>query len=194
MTRSSADDSAVSPALLAVRRRAEVLVTADAVQQAIDRVSVRLALSLAAENPLLLAVLHGGLPFAGELLKRLAFPLELGYVHVSRYGDATRGGTLRWHSRPDYPMEGRTVLLVDDIFDRGETLAALRSWAIEQGARRVVTAVLVDKVVDVQRPLQVDFAALSCPDRYLFGCGMDYRGYWRNLPSIYALPESMESA
>ena len=86
------------------------------------------------------------------------------------------------------------LLLVDDVFDRGETLAAIVAWAEQAGAGRVLTSVLVDKQVEEPRPLRVDFAALSCPDRYLFGCGMDYQGYWRNLPAIYVLPEALESA
>lgn len=184
----------VPPPVLAARSRAELLVSAEDVQQAVDRVAVRLALSLHAANPLVLVVMHGGLPYAGEILKRLSFPLELGYVHVSRYRGATSGGSLHWHHHPDYDLAGRTILFVDDVLDQGETLAALCAWAGQGDARRVVTTVLVDKQVATPRPLAADYAALTCPDRYLFGCGMDYRGYWRNLPAIYALPQDLESA
>ena len=182
------------PAVLAARRRAERLVDAEQVRQAIDRVAVRLALELQDTNPLVLAVMHGALPFAAALLERFAFPLELGYLHASRYAAATRGGELRWHATPDYALHGRCVLLVDDVFDRGETLAALVGWAAGAGAGHVTTAVLVDKEVSGARPMAVDHAALRCPDRYLFGCGMDFRGYWRNLPAIYALPADLEDA
>src|SRR5690606_28513973 len=152
-----------------------------------------LALDLADANPLLLTVMHGALPFAGALLPRLAFPLEVGYLHVGRYRDATTGGRLVWHARPDYPMRGRTVLLVDDVLDRGETLAELVRWVREAGAGTVLSAVLVAKRIDEARPVEADYVALECPDRYLFGCGMDYKGYWRNLPAIYALPPDLES-
>lgn len=184
----------VPSAALAARSRAEMLVSAEDVQRAVDRVAVRVALTLHADNPLVLVVMHGGLPYAGELLKRLSFPLELGYVHVSRYRGATSGSSLRWHSQPEYDLAGRAVLLVDDVFDQGETLSALCAWAGRAGARRVLTTVLVDKQVGMQRPLTVDYTALTCPDRYLFGCGMDFLGYWRNLPAIYALPPDLESA
>jgi hypoxanthine phosphoribosyltransferase len=140
----------------------------------------------------MLVVMNGGLPFAAELLKRFAFALEYGYLHVGRYGSATRGGELRWHVEPDCAVAGRTVLVVDDVLDQGETLAAIRRWAVDAGAAAVVTCVLVDKAVAGSRPLEADHAALVLPDRYLFGCGMDYRGYWRNLPGIYALPEAWE--
>jgi hypoxanthine phosphoribosyltransferase len=181
------------PAVLAARRRAEVLVNEADVRAAIDRLSVRLALRLKAANPWLLAVMHGGLPFAGSLVMGLNFPLQIGYLHVERYRQGIRGGALAWHSQPDYDLRDRTVVLVDDVLDRGETLAELVRWARTAGAREVLTAVLVDKTVAVERPVQADFAALTLPDRFLFGWGMDYQGYWRNLPAIYALPVDLES-
>lgn len=178
--------------VLEARARAEVIVSAEEVTRAIDRLSVALSVRLADANPLVLTVMHGGLPFAGALLPKLDFPLEIGYLHVGRYRETTRGGELDWHARPDYDIEGRTVLLLDDVLDRGDTLAALLAWAHGAGAGDVVSAVLVDKAVDGARPAEADFAALVCPNRYLFGCGMDYHGYWRNLPAIYALPERLE--
>jgi hypoxanthine phosphoribosyltransferase len=180
--------------VLAARRRAECLVTADEVTQAVDRLSVRLSLDYHDRDPLLLAVMHGALPFAGWLLARLDFPLEIGYLHVARYGDATRGGELEWRARPDYDLASRHVLILDDVLDRGTTLAAVAAWAADAGAGHVATAVLVDKAIEAPRVLAADYVALHCPDRYLFGCGMDYRGYWRNLPAIYALPRELEDA
>lgn len=178
--------------VLAARQRAELLVSREEVEAAVDRVSVRLALRLADADPMVLVVMHGALPFAGALLPRLAFPLEVGYVHVSRYRNATAGGALVWHAQPALDIRDRTVLLVDDVLDRGETLAELVRWAEGAGAREVLSVVLVDKRVESPRPVQADFVALTCPDRYLFGCGMDFRGYWRNLPAIYALPADLE--
>lgn len=191
--RSTQPDMGAPPAdVLAARHRAEELVSADEVGRAVDRLSVRMSLDLQEANPLLLTVMHGALPFAGWLLTRFVFPLEIGYVHVRRYGDATRGGALEWISHPEYRFAGRTVVILDDVLDRGHTLAELVEWVRGQGAARVATAVLVDKQLDVPRDLTADYAALTCPDRYLFGCGMDYRGYWRNLPAIYALPAELE--
>jgi hypoxanthine phosphoribosyltransferase len=179
--------------VLAARRGAELLVSEADVRAAIDRLSVRLALRLRDANPWLLPVMHGALPFAGTLITGLNLPLQLGYLHVERYRETTRGGALHWISQPAYDLQDRTVVLVDDVLDRGETLAELVRWAQTAGAREVLTVVLVDKQVDGPRPVRADFAALSCPDRYLFGWGMDFRGYWRNLPAIYALPVDMEN-
>jgi hypoxanthine phosphoribosyltransferase len=182
------------PEVLGARARAEEIVSAEAVQFAIDQTAVRLTVALNDVNPLLLCVLHGGLPFTGELLKRLPFAMELSYVHAGRYGQATQGQELIWYARPTIGLEGRHVLLVDDIFDQGQTLSKLVHWASAEGAAAVTTTVLVDKELAAERQgaISVDYPALRCPDRYLFGCGMDYRGYWRNLPAIYALPRDME--
>jgi hypoxanthine phosphoribosyltransferase len=181
-------------AVLGARARAEEIVSAEAVQFAIDQMAVRLTVALNDANPVLLCVLHGGLNYTGELLKRLAFPLELSYVHVGRYGHATSGQTLNWFAKPAIELAGRHVLLIDDIFDQGKTLSALVDWSMAEGAARVTTTVLVDKLLDGGRDgaISIDYPALRCPDRYLFGCGMDFRGYWRNLPAIYALPGDME--
>jgi hypoxanthine phosphoribosyltransferase len=180
--------------VLEARRRAELLVGEAEVRAAIDRLAVRLALRLRDANPWLLPVMHGALPFAGVLISALNLPLQLGYLHVERYRAATRGGALAWVSQPAYDLRDRTVVLVDDVLDRGDTLAELVRWAQAAGAFEVLTVVLVDKQVSGNRPVRADFAALSCPDRYLFGWGMDFQGYWRNLSAIYALPADLENA
>lgn len=184
----------VPPSVLAARAQAELLFDAQTVLDAVDRLAVRLTVELAQENPLLICVLNGGLAFTGALMQRLLFPLELSYVHVGRYGRQTQGGELVWHARPQVAIAGRHVVLVDDILDHGVTLAALVRWATEAGAAGVTTVVLVDKAIDEARPIQPDHAALVCPDRYVFGWGMDFQGYWRNLPAIYALKRDPAAA
>ena len=175
----------------AARARAELVFAGGDVIFAIDQLAVRLTVALADENPLLLCVLNGGLPFTAALMQRLQFPLSLSYVHVGRYGDATRGGELHWHAEPSESVTGRHVVLVDDILDEGVTLAALRQWCLDAGAERVTAVVLLDKG---RSDGGAEYAALECPDRYVFGWGMDFEGYWRNLPDIYALPEELKEA
>ena len=182
----------LSEEVLTARRRAEVLVDAPAVTRAIDRVSVRITLALKGANPLLLCVMNGGLVYSGRLLARLHFPLEVGYIHLGRYGEATRGGALNWLAKPTHNVSGRKLLIVDDVLDEGVTLQAVCDWAAQEGAEHLWTTVLVRKRVAANAPVNVDFVGLECPNRYLIGCGMDYRGYWRNLPAIYALPEDLE--
>ncbi len=178
--------------ILTAQRRAERVVDAQTVTRAIDRTAVRVTLVLKHVNPLVLCVMNGGLVYCGRLLGRLHFPLGLAYAHVARYRESTRGGSLDWVAKPRQGVTGRHVLVVDDVLDEGETLWGIRQWLSSEGAARVWTTVLVRKQTSGNPRIDIDFTALECPDRFLFGCGMDYRGYWRNLPAIYALPEDME--
>ncbi|MCZ6619952.1 MAG: hypoxanthine-guanine phosphoribosyltransferase [Gammaproteobacteria bacterium] len=184
--------SSISNRALEALAQAEELVDERGVQFAIDQTALRIAVELRESDPIVMCVMHGGLPYTAELMKRFGFPLELSYVHVGRYANGTRGGILNWYARPKIDLADRNVLIVDDVLDKGETLSALVAWVADEGAKRVRTTVLVLKEVARGSRIEVDYVALRLPDRYLFGCGMDYRGYWRNLGSIYALHESME--
>lgn len=183
----------IPASVLVARERGQVLHSRETVQHAIDQLAVRMTVALAEENPLLVCVMNGGLPFTAALMQRLQFPLELTYLHVGRYGDHTRGSALTWHARSPVPFRDRHVVLVDDILDKGVTMAALKAHCLEADARAVSVAVLVTKALDAPDRLAADFSALTCPDRYVFGCGMDYQGYWRNLPDIRVLPEALET-
>jgi len=173
---------------------ARVVCDRNEVTAAIDRVSVRISARLRHADPVVLCVLQGGFMYHAALCARFAFPMQAGYLHVGRYGDHTSGGALEWHSRPSLPLAGRSVLVVDDILDQGATLAAVLDGVREQGAEEVLSTVLVDKQLNDPPPRpNVDFVALTCPDEYLFGYGMDVSGYWRNLPEIYALSPEFEN-
>ena len=166
---------------------ADLVVPAAEVQVAIDRLAVEIGGQLADAQPLVLTVMGGGVVFAGQILPRLGFPLECDYLHVTRYGDATSGGALRWLVEPRIPVAGRTVLVLDDILDEGITLAAIKARLLEQGAARCLLAVLTEKDNGRAKPVHADFVGLHLPNRFVFGCGMDVGGAWRNLPAIYAM-------
>lgn len=172
-----------------VLERAVLLHTAAEVQNAIERMASEITARVAGVNPVVLAVMHGGVFTAVELCKRFRFPYEFDYVHVTRYGGGTHGGEIEWRVRPSPRLEGRTVLVVDDILDRGHTLAALNAEldALEIKAR-YTAALVVKSVRDAEARPRVDFAGLTIDDVYVFGCGMDYHGQWRGLPALYALP------
>lgn len=171
----------------AVRACAERLYGPQEVEQAIERVAAAVTARLGASNPLVLTVLNGGVIFAGHLLARLDFPLELDSLRASRYGGATRGSHIQWLVEPKTPLEGRSVLVVDDVLDEGITLAEILDWCRSRGARDVLSAVLVEKELGRPKPCSADFVGLKTDDRYQFGYGMDYKGYWRNAPGIFAV-------
>lgn len=168
---------------------AEPIASEEAVRTVLDRLADEISLELADAFPLVLPVMGGAVVFAGQLLPRLRFPLEFDYLHVTRYRGNTSGGEMEWRVLPGQNVIGRTVLVLDDILDEGETLAAIRDKLLSMGAARVWSAVLTDKDNGLDKPVRADFVGMSVPNRYVFGCGMDVYGLWRNLPAIYALKD-----
>jgi len=166
---------------------AELIASAEAVQATLDRLAKEIARDLGNTFPLVLAVMGGAVVFAGQLLPRLEFPLEFDYLLITRYRGKTSGGAIEWRVLPGQNVVGRTVLVLDDILDEGATLAAVRDKLLELGATKVLAAVLTDKQNELTKPIRADYVGLNVPDRYVFGCGMDVYGLWRNLPAIYAL-------
>ena len=171
----------------AALREADLIHDGAALDAAITRIAAQLDQALAGTRAVLLTVMQGGLPFAGQLATRIRAPLLLDYVHATRYRGETSGGELHWLHRPRIALQGQTVLLVDDILDEGHTLDELRRWCIGQGAARVLIVVLCEKRHGRGVGLKADFVGVEVPDRYVFGYGMDYHEQGRNLPAIYAL-------
>jgi hypoxanthine phosphoribosyltransferase len=165
---------------------AEVIYTQLEVEQAIQQLASDISHELADESPLVMCVM-GGAVVSGQLLPKLNFPLEFDYVQASRYHNQTQGKQLVWKVEPRDNVRDRVVLLLDDILDEGHTLRAIKERCLAQGAKRVVIAVLVEKILQHDKPIKADFVGLTVPERYVFGCGMDAYGWWRNLPAIYAL-------
>jgi hypoxanthine phosphoribosyltransferase len=175
-----------------LRRRldsAEVVVSAAEVARAVARLAAEISDSLREAHPVVLVVMNGGVVFAGQLLTQLAFPLQVDYVHVGRYGHSTTGGELRWIAEPHLPLAGRTVLIVDDILDEGVTLEAIAGRCRTLGATRVLTAVFALKALGHPPRVRADFVGVTVPDAFVFGFGMDVDGHWRNLPEIRRLAD-----
>ncbi len=174
----------------AVFEKADVLYTKLQVESALDSMAAQITAALGDKDPIVLCIMLGGLVPAGKLIDRLVFPLQLNYVHATRYDGATSGGDLRWVAKPECSLQGRVVLLVDDILDEGLTLAAIHQACLALGADRVYSAVLVEKKHDRKNDYQASFVGLEVEDRYVFGYGMDYKGYLRNAPGIYAVSDN----
>ncbi|MDD2539457.1 MAG: hypoxanthine-guanine phosphoribosyltransferase [Desulfuromonadaceae bacterium] len=170
-------------------KEADQLVTETEIVAIIKRMAQEISVQLAESCPAVLCVMNGGLIFTGQLLTQLVFPLEVDYVHATRYGHEISGADLHWIVRPQLDLKGRTVLLVDDILDEGVTLAAIAEYCRQQGAAHVYMAVLVEKLHQrkVTVGMRADFTGIEVGDRFLFGYGLDYRGYWRNAPGIFAV-------
>lgn len=171
----------------AVLARAERVITTGQVLDAYDALAEQIEQALAGRSPVVLAAMVGGLIPAAQLLTRMEMQLEMGYLHATRYRGGTRGFDVEWVRAPDARLAGRDVLIVDDILDEGHTLAAMMEAVRGVGVASVRSAVLVEKRHPRRAPdFEADFVGLEVPDRYVFGCGMDYKGWHRQLPAIYA--------
>ena len=170
-------------------RESTLLIDEETVAQAVDRLAVRLTARLIDADPLLMCMMRGGLIFTAALMQRLHFPLQLDYVHLSRYRSDTQGGAIKWRVKPDVSVKDRCVLLLDDICDEGESLREAAKAIGGAGATEVLSAVLVRRA-NPEACFSPDDVALECGEGFLIGWGMDYAGYGRNLSGIHLLGES----
>jgi hypoxanthine phosphoribosyltransferase len=152
----------------------ELVAGADEIESAVQHLAGEIRRKLGESYPLVLAVMGGAVVFAGQILPRLRFPLDFDYIHATRVS-------------PPPEIEGRAVLVLDDILDGGDTMAAIREKLLGLGAKSFHCAVLVEKKLKIEKPIRPDFVGLQVADRFVFGCGMDAKGFWRNLPEIRAM-------
>ena len=178
------------PSLKEALATADKLFGREELDAAVASMGRSIAEKLRGDVPVFLTIMNGGLIFGGQLALAIPADLEFDYVHATRYHGGTRGSELLWIKQPRLSLRGRAVLLADDILDEGYTLRAIRDFCIDQGARRVLIAVLCRKRHDRTAPdIVADFVGVEVPDRYVFGYGMDYHEQGRNLPGIFALKE-----
>lgn len=168
---------------------AELIYSMTDINAALDKLSEALTAQFANDNPIILTVMNGASVITGHLLPRLAFPLQLDYIHLSRYGDEITGSNIIWLREPSHALQERTVIIVEDIVDHGITVQAVREYCHDQGVKSVVCATLLDKLDIDKKGQPPEYVGMTVPNRYVFGFGLDYKGYWRNLPAIYALAE-----
>lgn len=172
-----------------ILEEAECLYSYAEVNEALDRMAKEITHKLRDVNPLILCVMTGALITTGHLVTRLHFPLEIDYIHATRYRGTTRGGDLHWLVEPRKNLKDRTVLIVDDIMDGGLTLSAIIDYCKQAGAKDIFSAVMVSKK-RTREPgvtFEPDFVGVVTEDKYLFGFGLDYEEYLRNVPGIYAV-------
>jgi hypoxanthine phosphoribosyltransferase len=172
-----------------VFNRATCLHSRAEVDAALDDMAFHMSEKLSDKNPILLVVMTGGVITAGQLATRLDFPLQMDYVHATRYNSGLTGSEIKWRAEPKLDLKDRYVVIVDDILDEGLTLSSIIDYCQSKEVRGIYTAVLVDKN-HPRKPGgldKADFTGLFIEDRYVFGYGLDYKEYLRNASGIYAV-------
>lgn len=178
-----------------VQAKASLLYSHEEIKKALDQMAVQMEKVLENQNPIFLTVMNGGLFLASELCLRLQFPLQMDYIHATRYHGEVTGASIHWKREPSLPLEGRVIVVLDDILDGGITLKAITDYCHGRGAASVYTAVLMDKI-NARLPegtSHADFTGIKEKEHaYVYGFGLDYHDYLRNIPAIYSVaPEHM---
>lgn len=169
---------------------ADCIYAAEDVNKALANMAVALDEQLSGvKSPLYICIMNGGFFTASQLVSLVNQPdLQFDYLHASRYQGGTAGGKLVWETTPSISLSGRTVVLVDDIYDEGITMQEIVESCHSQGAERVLVCVLTRKQHGRETAqVKPDIIGLELPDRYVFGCGMDYKNHFRQLNAIYAV-------
>lgn len=171
-----------------------VLFTEAEIQRAIDRVAAEVTSAYDGNDFTVVSVLKGSCIFASDLIRRIPIPLELAFLAASSYGSGTVSRGLRMNFLPsDNEIEGRSLLLVDDILDTGKTLHFIQAELDRRGARGVRTCVFLDKPSRRVVPIEPDFRCFEVEDTFVVGYGLDLAGRYRNLPYVGALREEVLS-
>ena len=166
----------------------EMLITAEAIQKRIRELGADIARDYAGRNPLLIGVLKGACTFLSDLMRAIDMPVAIEFIAISSYGSAMRtSGEVRIVKDLDVPIEGRDILVVEDIVDTGLTLSYLMANLVSRGASSVKLAALLDKWERRERDVNIDYLGFKIPDAFVVGYGLDFAERYRNLPFIAVL-------
>lgn len=167
---------------------AEVLVDAPSIAAKISELAGRISADYAGKDPVLVSILKGALPFLADLMRQLPIPLSLDFLEVSSYGSSTESsGVVRILKDLAHPIEGRHVLVVEDILDTGYTLQYVLDHLRGQHPASLRLCTLLDKPARRVVPIEIDYRGFEIPDRFVVGYGLDYGERYRNLPFIGVL-------
>ena len=165
-----------------------VLIPADDLRARVGELGRQIRIDYSGRTPILVAVLKGAVVFLADLMRAVDAPCECDFIAVSSYGASTRSsGIVELTKDLSVPIEGRDVLIVEDIVDTGRTLAYLLRNLETRQPRTVRVCALLDKVSRREVPVALDYVGFPIPDEFVVGYGLDFAGLYRNLPYIGVL-------
>ena len=171
-----------------------VLLTEEEVNKKISEVAAQINKDYEGKEVHLICILKGGVFFTCELAKRLTIPVSLDFMSVSSYGSDTKSsGVVKIIKDLDEPLEGKNVIIVEDIIDSGRTLAYLIEILKQRGPKSIHLCTLLDKPERrVKKQVHVDYTCFTIPDEFVVGYGLDYDQKYRNLPYIGVVESAQE--
>jgi hypoxanthine phosphoribosyltransferase len=172
----------------------EVLIPAEKIQDRIRELGAEIARDYAGRNPLLISVLKGACLFLSDLMRAVDIRLNVEFIAISSYGAEMRtSGEVRILKDLDVAIEGRHILVVEDIVDTGLTLSYLLANLKSRGAESVKLAALLDKYERREKEVPIDYLGFKIPDKFVVGYGLDFAERYRNLPFIAVLKNPQEA-
>ena len=174
-----------------ILQNSTVIADREEVQAAVDRLAQDINAHYGDRSIILLVVMTGAIMPAAWIASRLEMPLQMDFIHATRYSGTTQGGEIEFRVPPRLNLQNQDVLIVDDIYDIGLTLQMIEHYCQAREARSVNSAVLIRKIHDRKTTGELPaFIGMEVEDKYVFGCGMDAYEHWRHLHEIRALEES----
>lgn len=167
----------------------ELFLSQKEIEASIDRIASQMTKDLADKNPLFICILNGAFMFASELMKKINTPLELTFVKLSSYSGTSTTGSVKELLGLAEDIEGRTLVIVEDIVDTGHTISSILEELSRKNPKEIKIATLLFKPNALKKELTLDYVALEIPNDFIVGYGLDYDGYGRNLPDIYKVKE-----
>jgi hypoxanthine phosphoribosyltransferase len=167
----------------------ELSIPEEKLLKAVDQIAERMNKDLEGKNPLMVCVLNGSFMFASDLMKRLSFPCEISFVKLSSYSGTGSTGEVKELIGLRENLEGRTVVLLEDIVDTGLTIMNTVEQVKQMGPEDVKVATMLFKPDACKRDVKLDYVGMEIPNDFIVGYGLDYDGYGRNLKDIYTVVE-----
>lgn len=162
-----------------------ILYTKDQLQEAVVELGKRITADYAGKAPVMICILKGASIFFCDLIRQIDLPLEIDFMVVSSYGASTKtSGEVKLVKDLDRSVQGRDVILVEDIVDSGMTLSFLKKTLLGRGAASLRIATLLDKPARRRVELTADYSCFNIPDAFVVGYGLDYNEVYRNLPDV----------
>ena len=172
----------------------KILITKEEIDKRIKELAAELDKDYAGKRPLMVAILKGSVMFYADLLRAMTIPLELDFMCISSYGNKTKSsGEIKLIKDLDFSIEGRHLVIVEDIVDSGYTLSYLKRMLYSRHPESVKICTLLDKFECRETPLQPDYKGFDIGNEFVVGYGLDYAEKYRNLPEIGILKEEISS-
>ena len=162
-----------------------VLVTKEEIAQKVKELGQRITLDYQGTSPVVVCILKGAVVFFSDLIRQIDVPMDIDFMAISSYGSSTKStGVVKLVKDLDRDVNGRDVLVVEDIVDSGMTLSYIKKELTHRGAKSVRIATLLDKPARRRVELEVEYSCFNIPDAFVVGYGLDYDEKYRNLPDV----------